>query len=148
MSEKGLYTFGKKEHLCKHTLIDKLFGGEASQQKAWPLRMMYLLADKPNEQDAALQVLVSVSKRYFKRAVKRNRVKRQIREAFRLQRGILMEALEKLPQKQLLVAFIWQDDKLHESELIDHKMAKLLKGLSEKLTDSSVAAKPEEKSDL
>ena len=129
-----MYTFGKKERLCKHTLIEQLFVGDASQLKAWPLRLMYVLKDRQDEQEAAVQVLVSVSKRYFKRAVKRNRVKRQIRESFRLQRQGLMQFLNLHPQKQLLVAFIWQDDKLHGTEKVCVKVKKLLDGLTEKLT--------------
>lgn len=129
-----MYTFGKKERLCKHTLIEQLFVGDASQLKAWPLRLMYVLKDRQDEQEAAVQVLVSVSKRYFKRAVKRNRVKRQIRESFRLQRQGLMRVLNLHPQKQLLVAFIWQDDKLHGTEMVCVKVKKLLDGLTEKLT--------------
>lgn len=134
MPVNGMYTFGKKERLCKHTLIEQLFVGDASQLKAWPLRLMYVLKDRQDEQEAAVQVLVSVSKRYFKRAVKRNRVKRQIRESFRLQRQGLMRVLNLHPQKQLLVAFIWQDDKLHGTEKVCVKVKKLLDGLTEKLT--------------
>ena len=144
MPVNGTYTFGKKEHLCKHTLIEQLFVGDASQMKAWPLRLMYVLKDKQDEQEAAVQVLVSVSKRYFKRAVKRNRVKRQIRESFRLQREGLMQTLALHPQKQLLVAFIWQDDKLHDSELVGAKMKKLLDGLSQKLAGDLMEASCEE----
>ena len=83
MSTDGKNTFRKKEHLCKQTLIEKLFGGDAKATTAWPIRMVWLLVDKKDESEASLQVLVSVSKRFFKRAVKRNRVKRQIREMFR-----------------------------------------------------------------
>lgn len=135
-----MYTFGKKERLCKHTLIEQLFVGDASQLKAWPLRLMYVLKDRQDEQEAAVQVLVSVSKRYFKRAVKRNRVKRQIRESFRLQRQGLMQALNLHPQKQLLVAFIWQDDKLHGTGMVSVKVKKLLDGLTEKLTGDLLEA--------
>lgn len=82
MSTDRNKTFGKKEHLCKLTLIEQLFGGGAKAMTAWPMRMVFLLVDKKDEQAPSVQVLISVSKRYFKHAVKRNRVKRQIREAF------------------------------------------------------------------
>lgn len=85
MSTDRNKTFGKKEHLCKLTLIEQLFGGGAKAMTAWPMRMVFLLVDKKDEQAPSVQVLISVSKRYFKHAVKRNRVKRQIREAFRHQ---------------------------------------------------------------
>ncbi len=127
------YTFGKKEHLCKRMLIDKLFSGKSRALTAWPLKMVYLVVDRNNEQDAPVEVLISVSKRFFKRAVKRNRVKRQIREAYRKQKLALLERMNLMPDKQLLLAVIWQDDKLHDSAEIDAKMHKNLQRLVEKL---------------
>ena len=94
MSDQGIYTFGKNEHLCKHLLIDLLFKGHAKAMTAWPIRMVYLLVDKKEEQEQSVQVLISVSKRFFKRAVKRNRVKRQIREAFRYNKMALEEQMK------------------------------------------------------
>ena len=78
-------------------------------------------------------VLVSVSKRLFKRAVKRNRVKRQIREAYRMQKHQLVEKMAQMPGKQLLLAVIWQDGKLHDSSELNAKMHKILQRLHEKL---------------
>ena len=132
MSDQGIYTFGKNEHLCKHLLIDLLFKGHAKAMTAWPIRMVYLLVDKKEEQEQSVQVLISVSKRFFKRAVKRNRVKRQIREAFRYNKMAL-----ELSGKQLLVAFIWQDGKLHESAEINAKMHQQMKRLVEKLQNET-----------
>lgn len=132
LTEKNC-TFGKEEHLCKRTLIDKLFGGKSHALTVWPLKMVYLVVDRENEQEAAVEVLVSVSKRFFKRAVKRNRVKRQIREAYRKQKQTLLERMEQMPDKRLLLAVIWQDGKLHDSVEIDGKLHKNLQRLVEKL---------------
>lgn len=126
-------TFGKREHLCKHTLIDQLFGGKALTLMAWPLKIVYLMVDKHSEQDVSVQLLISVSKRFFKRAVKRNRVKRQIREAYRANKHQLIEHVETMPGKQLLMAVIWQDGKLHDSAEVESKMQKGLKRLVERL---------------
>ena len=90
-------TFGKREHLCKQTLIDQLFSGKAHAMTAWPLKMVYLVVDKTDEQSASVELMVSVSKRFFKRAVKRNRVKRQIREAYRTQKHELMSVWHRCP---------------------------------------------------
>ena len=130
MSTDGKNTFIKKEHLCKQTLIEKLFGGDAKATTAWPIRMVWLLVDKKDESEASLQVLVSVSKRFFKRAVKRNRVKRQIREMFRHHKQELQPLMEQQAGKQLLVAFIWQADQLLVSSKIEPKMEKLLHSLA------------------
>ena len=118
MSTDRNKTFGKKEHLCKLTLIEQLFGGGAKAMTAWPMRMVFLLVDKKDEQAPSVQVLISVSKRYFKRAVKRNRVKRQIREAFRYQKQELETCMQNYVGKQLLVAFVWQTEQLQPSKLV------------------------------
>ncbi len=126
-------TFGKAEKLCSKTLVGRLFGGKSSSLSAWPLRAVFQTVDAaevPGE--PCVQVLVSVSKRYFKRAVKRNRVKRQIREAYRKNKTLLMDAMSRMPERHLLVAFIWQDDKLHESEKVERKMVNLLLRIVEK----------------
>ena len=81
---------------------------------------------------AAVRVLVSVSKRCFKRAVKRNRVKRQIREAYRKNKQLLYEALEG-KSFGLVLAFIWLDKELHPSEEIEQKMKMLLHRVIEKM---------------
>ena len=133
MSTHGINTFGKEEHLCKHMLIGKLFTGHAKAITVWPIRMVYLLVDKQDEQDASVQVLVSVSKRYFKRAVKRNRVKRQLREAYRCQKQQLLEQAATLQGKQLRVAFVWQANQLCDSAELNTKMGTLLERLVEKM---------------
>ena len=53
-------TFGKREHLCKQTLIDQLFSGKAHAMTAWPLKMVYLVVDKTDEQSASVELMVSV----------------------------------------------------------------------------------------
>lgn len=127
-------TFGKEEHLCKQTLIDQLFAGKSHAITVWPLKIVYLVVDKTEGQERALvEVLVSVSKRFFKRAVKRNRVKRQIRESYRTQKHQLVERVAQMPGKQLLLAVIWQDGKLHDSAELNAKMHKILQRLQEKL---------------
>jgi ribonuclease P protein component len=66
-------TFLKKEHLCGEIRINKLF----SNGKAfivYPLRVVYSV--EQNSTDVPVKVLVSVPKKRFKRAVKRNRLKR------------------------------------------------------------------------
>ncbi len=126
--------FGKKEHLCKQTLIDELFGGKATVQTTWPFRMVYLLVDKDHfREDVPVQMMVSVSKRFFKRAVKRNRVKRQLREAYRLHKHLLIERMASIPDKRLLLAIVWQDANLCDSAKMDAKMEKGLQRLVEKL---------------
>ncbi len=83
------YTFPKEEHLCRKKLIDELFGKQGSSFGVYPLRIVWLPGSAPTT--APPQVLISVSKRGFKRAVDRNRLKRLIREAYRLNKYRLLE---------------------------------------------------------
>ena len=88
----------------------------------------------PIERNEAAQVsiLVSVPKRHFKHAVKRNRVKRQVREAYRLNKHILLDALSDKPYGVAL-AFIWLDKELHSSEYLTSKIKSLLGRLADKI---------------
>ena len=61
---------------------------------------------EPVEEDmAAASILISVPKKRFKRAVKRNLVKRQVREAYRKNKHLLLDALASR-NKRLIIAFI------------------------------------------
>lgn len=67
-------------------------GGASKSFSIFPIRVVYM----PVEQgEAPASILISVSKRRFKRAVKRNRVKRQIREAYRKNKSLLVDELQR-----------------------------------------------------
>lgn len=83
-----VYTFSKEEHLCRKKLITELFG-RGSSFGVYPLRFVWLPLAEPTQETP--QVLVSVSKRTFKRAVDRNYLKRLVREAYRLNKHRLTE---------------------------------------------------------
>ena len=129
------HTLRKSERVCSRTTIETLFGGGHSRaMSAFPLRMVYMLAPR-EEGEPAAQIMVSVSKRWFKRAVKRNRVKRQVREAYRQNKLIVTSAVETLcPGQKVVMAFIFIDGTLHPSTTVSRKVTALLARLADKLT--------------
>lgn len=78
------HTFQKKEKLKSRKTIQQLFE-EGSSLKKFPVRLLYLTVSEAEKHQAAF----AVPKRNFKLAVSRNRVKRQLREAYRLQKHLL-----------------------------------------------------------
>ena len=78
--------------------------------------------------------MVSVSKRFFKRAVKRNRVKRQLREAYRLNKHILNPT-----NGGINIAFLWNSNEILPTEKVMEKMKNLLNKINESIADTSFA---------
>lgn len=131
--EERRYTLNKDERLCSKKLIDRLFAGGNKSFPTFPLRVVYMpLAPEENTVDAS--ILISVPKKRFKHAVKRNHVKRQIREAYRVHKYILLEALKaKETPSKIVLAFIWLDNKIHSTEEVDYKVRKLLTHIAENM---------------
>lgn len=77
-------------------------------------------------------MLVSVPKRHFKRAVKRNRVKRQVREAFRRHKSLINEKLAGTGQC-IAIAFVWLDDKLYPTAQVEACVVNLLMRVKDRL---------------
>ncbi len=124
-------TFSKRERIVSRTLMERLFSkGDSQSASAYPLRMVYIIKER-QEGEEPVEVLVSVSKRHFKRAVKRNRVKRQIREAYRHQKHLL---ISRIPEgKMLAAAFIWQADELLDRRRVDNSLGRLIEKVAERL---------------
>lgn len=120
----------KAERLSSKLIIEKIFAGGAKSFSAFPLRVVFTCPDNW-ENVVNASVLVSVSKKRFKRAVERNRVKRQIREAYRKNKHNLLYMLEEKKLK-LAIAFIYLDNKLITSAEIEKRVCDLLARITEK----------------
>ncbi len=87
------FSYPKNEKLKSQKTIDLLFSKGKSVSK-YPLRLVYVENTDENNSEKVLMG-VSVSKKYFKKAVDRNYFKRVLRECYRLNQDLLKENLEK-----------------------------------------------------
>ncbi|MDR0228239.1 MAG: ribonuclease P protein component [Flavobacteriaceae bacterium] len=110
--------YPKKEKLKSKIVIGELFTTGKTVSK-YPLRMVYVPIT--NNDNIPLKTGVSVSKRYFKKAVDRNYYKRLLREAYRLNKHILLEGID---QQYAIMLFYQSKDQLSFQE-VNQKMIKL-----------------------
>ena len=122
--------FPKREHIISTRLIEQLFSSGSTSMAAYPLRAVFRMVER-SQTDVPVQVLISVPKKRFKHAVDRNRVKRQVREAYRQYKQPLVDAI---PSNQgLLLGFIWVGDCLAPSSIVGNRIEKLMIRIAEKL---------------
>jgi len=128
------HLFPKNERLCSQKRIDALFSN-AESFIAYPLRVVYILKEAGVDEDnTSLSVLISVSKKRLKRAVKRNRVKRLVREAYRLNKQPLTE-LCVLQNKQMDIAFLYLKNELPDYPEIEKAIRKAMTVLANKISE-------------
>ena len=120
--------FKKEERIVSNLLIETLFEkGNSKSLNAYPLRAVYVKTEH-REECAPVQLLISVPKKKFKHAVDRNRVKRQIREAYRNNKSLLEGTVEE--GQMLLIAIIWLSDKHFATKEIEKRVISLLKQMA------------------
>lgn len=129
------YTLRKSQRLNSRKAIEELFAGaDTHTASSYPLRAVYR-----TNGGAGIRILVSVSKRHFKHAVDRNRCKRQIREAYRLNQHMLSCD----PTLSLDIAIIWISPELQPSHLVNRKLIILLEKILCQIYEDSPATSPE-----
>lgn len=125
---KPQFTLSKEERINKDIAIKELFE-KGSSFRLYPLVVKFLPITKDDQSDHSLnQVLFSVSKRNFKSAVKRNRIKRQLREAYRLYKQLFYQNAE--PDQRYFVAYIYTAREFSPFMQIQKQMKESLNRLS------------------
>ena len=84
------FSFPKNERLKSRKLIERVFQ-DGNNLKQYPLKLLYLKADLPVE--VKCQAAMAVPKKRIKHAVKRNRIKRLMREAYRLNKASIFNRI-------------------------------------------------------
>ena len=103
------FRFHKNEHLKNVSVIESIFSNGKSFA-VYPIRILWVT--KPLEDGhSPFQITISVPKRKFPKAVDRNRIKRQIREAYRLNKHLLFQKLEPNNTTQWAMVFLYTGKK-------------------------------------
>jgi ribonuclease P protein component len=123
--------FGKPEKLKSRKVVEELFA-RGKSQSIFPIRISYKFLKLEAEEKAIMQAGVSVSKRNFKSAVDRNRIKRLLREAYRLQKKELVVVLKE-QQKKGYAFFIYTGKELPAYQIVFDTMTKCLDVLKRKV---------------
>ena len=123
------FSFRKEERLKSRKTIEQLFkSGQSFGQ--YPLRVVWMELEKPMG-DSPAQFALSVPKKKFKRASDRNRIRRIIRETYRLHKPRFYDRLPQGPE-QLAMMIIYTGKEMPDYETVDTAMKHLLRRLSKK----------------
>ena len=129
---KQKLTFNKKERLSSKIVIDEVFE-KGKKIKSYPFIATYLeLESEESQSNSPVKVVITVPKRKVKFANKRNRVRRQIKEAYRLNKPEFYTQLE-IKNKNLALFLIYIGKEKEEYAFIDKKIKVLLTDLVKQL---------------
>jgi len=118
-------TFKKTERLTGKKKIEFLVR-KGNSFSIFPLRVLW--KEQQSNIIPSVQVVISVPKKNFTKAVDRNTIKRRIREAYRKNKNTLYKHLE-LANKKIALMLIFSDKKKLEQKLIEEKVAEVLQKL-------------------
>ena len=129
---KGLRLY-KYEKLCSRKLIDQMFAAKNNSIKSYPIRLIYHVTDK---QQSSAQFFISVPKKRLRHAVDRVLMRRRIREAYRLNRHLVLPHI-KDANKSVFIAFVFIGDAITSYSVIEERMRYALIQLAKTFNSSS-----------
>jgi ribonuclease P protein component len=127
------FKFSKEERLCSEKLLNELFKN-GSSFLFYPFRVTWLV--QPSTQQFPVQVVVSVPKKRFKRSVDRNRLKRIIKEAYRLNKASLLYSFLEQKDQNILLALNFVGKEILDYHYVERKMIKMLENLQIQISKS------------
>ena len=112
-------SLSKKERIKSKKLFEQLFS-EGKSMTNYPIKLIFV--ETSFEENVPLKIAVVVPKRNFKSAVKRNRIKRLLREAYRLNKGLVFNKTE----RQFALVFLYLGKEMPDYRLVEHKLTGVL----------------------
>jgi ribonuclease P protein component len=126
------FAYHKKEKLKSRKQFTELFAGKQSVF-VFPVKVFFL--QPLQKMDYLVKAGVGANSRNFKKAVDRNRIKRLLREAYRLNKLPLHEHLAQ-HQQQLVMFFLYVDKVLPDGKLLQAKMPHIIRELIKRLDET------------
>ena len=137
------FTLGKDERLKKRKEIEAIFDSGESFS-LYPFRVFYLtsgvsiqeriIKKKKMQESCFLQFGVGVSKKQFKKAVDRNRIKRLVREAYRVQNTGLKKIVEEKREQSLSLFILYVGKEIPEFSFVKEKVFAVVERLAKKIS--------------
>lgn len=128
------FSYSKKDKLKSKRRIEDIFTN-GKHIIAYPVKIFYLFEESMDEKNM-LQVGIGVSKKYFKHAVKRNRVKRLLRESYRLNHTHLKEEIKKR-NKNVYLFLLYNSKEILSYKDVEEKVKKLLNIITKKYCEEN-----------
>lgn len=126
------YSFAKTERICSKKIIKNLIV-QNNTLFVYPFKCYYSIENTDN-QDNSNQIVVSISKKIFKKAVDRNLLKRRTKEAYRIHKYGIIDSEDQINNIQYKVLFVYIAKEILTYQQIEKSLVQILKMLSQKST--------------